>query len=188
MSQLIHVSGPDAGRSATIIFVHGIAGHAYDTFRDKLTVDVNEDETYWPRWLADAFPGANVSTFSYEAPRLTWFGTAMPILERAKNLLKTLSLNLAGGDGPIIFVCHSLGGLIVKELMLELQAQGEAEATALFMRIMGVVFIATPHLGSHQAGWLDRFRLWTWPSPATLGLLNDDPLLSKINTGYQRLA
>ena len=45
-----------------------------------------------------------------------WRGHSMPIPQRARNILTELEQNDIGGR-PIIFLCHSLGGLVVKKAL-----------------------------------------------------------------------
>jgi hypothetical protein len=85
MSRLIKVAGWGAGTRANVVFVHGLGGHAYDTWRQGA-----EGNTFWPVWLARDIPGLAAWTLAYEAPPTNWLGTAMPIQDRAKNVLECL--------------------------------------------------------------------------------------------------
>ncbi|KIW24170.1 uncharacterized protein PV07_09900 [Cladophialophora immunda] len=51
------------------------------------------------------------------------------------------------GDAPIIFVAHSMGGLVVKKTYL--MAQNDQNCTRIARSIMGIVFLSTPHRGSN---------------------------------------
>jgi len=100
--------------------------------------------------------GLAVYTLAYEAPASNWLGTAMPLQDRAVNVLEIL-LGIPGlTDGPVIFICHSLGGPIVKQILLDLDRQKgrRPEAAALFNWVTQVVFLATPHTGSRKGGLL----------------------------------
>ena len=48
---------------ANIIFVHGLGGHAYDTWRRA-----PDDNSFWPLWLAEDVEGISVWTLAYAAP------------------------------------------------------------------------------------------------------------------------
>ncbi|KAH7459867.1 hypothetical protein FOMA001_g19853 [Fusarium oxysporum f. sp. matthiolae] len=54
---------------------------------------------------------------------------------------------------PLIFVAHSLGGLICKEAILISRNNPNRSRRDFFARIKGVVFIGTPHKGSWMADW-----------------------------------
>ena len=93
-------------------------------------------------------------------------GTAMPIQDRAKNVLECV---LGRGElrgAPLVFACHSLGGLVVKQVLRAADGRRaySAETQVFLDSVKGVVFIATPHTGSMQATLLDKLRLIAWPS------------------------
>jgi triacylglycerol esterase/lipase EstA (alpha/beta hydrolase family) len=136
---------------ANIIFVHGLGGHAYDTWRRA--PDYN---SFWPLWLAEDVEGISVWTLAYDAPASNWMGTAMPLQDRVGNVRARLLATPSLQDAPITFICHSLGGLIVKQLLLDLHQQKDRspESTALLDRVTQVVFMATVGCGS----WRDRRR------------------------------
>jgi alpha-beta hydrolase superfamily lysophospholipase len=53
MSDLFKVAGPAGEPRASVLLVHGLGGHAYDTWRCGVGKQSHLDETFWPRWLAD---------------------------------------------------------------------------------------------------------------------------------------
>ncbi len=129
-------------------------------------------------------------TLAYAAPASNWLGTAMPLQDRVGNIRARLFATLDLNDAPIVFICHSLGGLIVKQLMLDLHQQKDRdpEAAALLNNVRQVVFMATPHTGSWQGTLLDKLRFLTWPSPIARTLVANDPTLRSINVSYRGLA
>ncbi|UKZ79117.1 hypothetical protein TrVFT333_006867, partial [Trichoderma virens FT-333] len=104
-------------------------------------------------WLKDILPErlrrpARVMLFSYNSsPAIS--AAALKLDDHANSLLQ--SLNLKRKDDPhrpLVFVCHSLGGLVVKQVrgrLLDDSYQSLFEATRL------VVFFATPHQGGNYA-------------------------------------
>jgi hypothetical protein len=185
MSRIIKVAGRPGKLQASVIFVHGLGGHAYDTWRRA-----PDDNSFWPLWLAEDIEGLAVYTMGYEAPPSNWLGTAMPLQDRAVNLLEILFGTPGLMDGPVVFICHSLGGLIVKQLLLDLDRQKgrRPEAAALLNCVTQVVFFATPHTGSRRATLLDRIRFLAWPSSIARTLVANDPALRAINVDYRGLA
>jgi pimeloyl-ACP methyl ester carboxylesterase len=183
MSRLIKVAGWGAGTRANVVFVHGLGGHAYDTWRQGA-----EGNTFWPVWLARDIPGLAAWTLAYEAPPTNWLGTAMPIQDRAKNVLECLLGQRELRGLPLVFVCHSLGGLVVKQALRAAdgrRAYGDPEAKAFLDSVKGIVFIATPHTGSIQATLLDKLRLIAWPSASTLDLIKNNANLRDLNVWYR---
>jgi pimeloyl-ACP methyl ester carboxylesterase len=185
MSRLIRIAEWPGAPRASVIFVHGLGGHAYDTWRRA-----PDDSSFWPVWLAEDVEGLAVYTLAYEAPPSNWLGTAMPLQDRAVNLLEILLATLGLTAGPVIFICHSLGGLIVKQLLLDLDRQKgrRPEAAALLGRVTQVIFYATPHTGSRRATMLDRLRFLAWPTSIARTLVANDPTLRSINVDYRGLA
>jgi hypothetical protein len=185
MSKIIKITGWAGKPRASIIFVHGLGGHAYDTWRRA-----PNDGSFWPLWLAEDVVGVTVYTLAYEAPPSNWLGTAMPLQDRAVNVLECLLDMPELTEAPVIFICHSLGGLIVKQILLDLHQQKDRrhEAAALLECVVEVIFLATPHTGSRQASLLDRFRFLAWPSSITKMLVANDPSLRAVNVGYRGLA
>jgi hypothetical protein len=65
-------------------------------------------------WRA-TFPGS-AWTLTYNAPPSNWLGTGMALQDSAKNVECVLGeVGLKGV--PLVFVCHSLGGLVVKQIL-----------------------------------------------------------------------
>ncbi|KAH7230968.1 hypothetical protein BKA59DRAFT_321505 [Fusarium tricinctum] len=106
-------------------------------------------------WLKDFLPGAllpkhpRVMLFEYNSsPALG--ATAIKLSGHANNLLQWLKLKRKNDpQRPLIFICHSLGGLIVKEALvaatLDVTYKSTVEAACL------LVFFATPHQGGNYA-------------------------------------
>ena len=185
MSRLIKVAGWAGAARASVIFVHGLGGHAYDTWRRA-----TDNDTFWPLWLAKDAEGISVYTLAYEGPPSNWLGTSMPLQDRAVNVFEVLLGEPRLQTGPITFICHSLGGLIIKQILLDLHQQKERrpEAADLLERVTQVVFAATPHTGSRQGTLLDRLRFLAWPSSIARTLVANDPTLRSINVAYRGLA
>ncbi len=185
MSRTVKVATWGGKARASVVFVHGLGGHAYGTWRRAAN-----DGSFWPVWLAEDVEGLTVYTLAYEAPPTNWLGTAMALQDRAVNLLESLLGAPDLRDGPVAFVCHSLGGLLVKQLLLDLDRQKgrRPEAAALLERVTEVVFLATPHTGSRHASLLDRARFLAWPSPIARTLVVNDPTLRAVNVAYRGLA
>jgi tetratricopeptide (TPR) repeat protein len=191
MSRLIKIAGWGRTPRASVIFVHGLGGHAYDTWRrDARRTEAPEDVTFWPLWLAEDVGGISVYTLTYEAPASNWLGTSLPLQDQAVNVLEVLLSEPGLKSGPLVFICHSLGGLIVKQILLDLQQQKDRrkEAKDLLGRVTQVVFAATPHTGARQATLLDRLRFFAWPSTIARTLVANDPTLRSINVAYRGLA
>lgn len=78
MTKLVKVADWTDGTRVDAVFVHGLGGNAYDTWRRGA-----EDNTFWPIWLSRDLPGLVAWTLAYEASPTNWLGTAMPIQDRS---------------------------------------------------------------------------------------------------------
>ncbi|MBE9054123.1 hypothetical protein IQ243_27765 [Nostocales cyanobacterium LEGE 11386] len=136
-------------RRADIIFVHGLTGHAITTWHPEEKCD----ENCWPFWLGEEneFKDIGIWSFGYKAP-LT--GDSMSIYEQAGSLLNSLlnEENKSIAKNPIIFITHSLGGLVIKQMLnIAYTVNPTPNKQAITNQIKGIVFLASPHQGSHLA-------------------------------------
>ncbi|KAL6752465.1 hypothetical protein V8C86DRAFT_2754006 [Haematococcus lacustris] len=162
----------------------------------------------WPSdWLAADFPTARLLSLEYRAPLSSWEGESLPVEVTAVALAE--ALRAAGcGQRPLVFVAHSMGGLLVKEMLArslhaadQLQASSLpnqasdpvgsaalAASASLVTATRGVLFFATPHQGSGLAalGWKLRHLPGTAPAPC-LAQLQPGPHLVALNSVLARL-
>lgn len=81
------------------------------------------------------------------------------IYQHAQTLIQNLAMDrkVEGTmDHPIIFVCHSLGGILVKRALELSNDSTSAHADAnrnVFVSTYGILFLGTPHTGSDAAKW-----------------------------------
>jgi hypothetical protein len=69
------------------------------------------------------------------------------LVRRVQRLQKKKLVSLPGWDGTFDFVCHSLGGLVLRAFIAAWQKAGAGTR----LPVGKIVFIATPHLGSVDA-------------------------------------
>jgi hypothetical protein len=137
--EALHKVGACADPKFNIVFVHGVAGH------HRTTWQAGENEAnYWPDWVAEDFPSAQVYALQYNAAPSLWLGPTMPLIPRGRNLL-----NFFAASGifrlPSVFIVHSFGGLVLKQLWRSAHQQNHVEALE---SVRAVIFLATPHHGS----------------------------------------
>ena len=96
----------------SIVLVHGLQGHPTKT--------LTSSETCWPRdLLPQDGPDARIMAFGYTS-RLG-NETPLRIRDLAKTLLESLSIDRRcthASTRPLVFVAHSLGGLLVKKVQI----------------------------------------------------------------------
>jgi pimeloyl-ACP methyl ester carboxylesterase len=141
--------------SGDIVFVHGLGGNAWTTWSWER--DLNN---FWPSWLEheEALSAWRVFTFGYDS---NWRGAGanLNISDFAKDLVLQL-LTFTNPNGiaikpkKVIFVAHSMGGLVVKKaFLLGKQDMQFADIAATFY---GIIFLATPHRGAQSASTLNN--------------------------------
>jgi hypothetical protein len=140
--------------------------------------------------LAQDVKGVAVATVSYEASTSGWSGRSLSLEERAKSLFPLFKGAASPTGEPIIFVCHSLGGLVLKQLVVT-AASGLVfgEAGQAFIKSLGAVaFYATPHGGSRYGDLADKLRFIVWPTPTMQCLSQAGPQVHALNELYRNWA
>jgi tetratricopeptide (TPR) repeat protein/pimeloyl-ACP methyl ester carboxylesterase len=186
LSTLEKIGGSTAASVADVVFVHGLSGDAYETWHLEA-----EPKTFWPAWLADKHPDVGVWSVGYAAPKTNWRlvsrnrQSTLPLYDRAVQILDLLATAEIGRHNTI-FVAHSLGGLIVKQLLRT--ARDSAGINGAWARIhehtRSVFFIATPHNGSGLANWAKILGVFVRPSISTRELIRNDAPLRDLRSWY----
>lgn len=136
-----------ADAAIDVVFVHGLSGDPYKTW-----AATDDPKDFWPRWLAEEVPTANVWTAGYDASPFikALSGEGGSILDRSTSLLDFLVTNSLGAR-PIVFIVHSLGGLIVKQMLRACADSANVKYKQLLHATRGIVFCGTPHEGAAVA-------------------------------------
>ncbi|OAQ75600.1 ankyrin repeats (3 copies) domain-containing protein [Purpureocillium lilacinum] len=133
--------------TADIVAIHGLGGHPVKTWRCP------EDDHVWLRdSLPRRVPTARIMTFGYDSTVL-FGGSRSTANDFALDLATRLRLERRDHlekQRPLIFVCHSLGGVVFKEFLIHLSLQLD-DGRDLLQSVFGVVFLGTPHRGSRRA-------------------------------------
>lgn len=139
--------------------MHGLNGDPGKTWTAKNGV-------FWPSDLLPASlrdARANVMVYGYNADVYSKKHGAHPsdnfIYLHAQTLVTSLThyrKDEQTSRNPIIWVCHSLGGILVKRALLysnDLKASQHEDYRSIYVSTYGMVFLGTPHSGSDIAGW-----------------------------------
>ncbi|KAG5987336.1 hypothetical protein E4U43_005118 [Claviceps pusilla] len=148
---------PDA--KVDIVLVHGLNGDPEKTWTAS-------NGCFWPRdLLPTALRGAqaNILTYGYNADVYSRKNDRSAsnnfIHQHAQTLVTNLTM-FRKSEGtyrnPIIWVCHSLGGILVKRALLysnDVKATHHEDYRSIFVSTYGLIFLGTPHAGSDAATW-----------------------------------
>ncbi|KAI9736322.1 MAG: hypothetical protein M1834_001208 [Cirrosporium novae-zelandiae] len=154
------VRGPvDGTEIVDIVFVHGLTGDALDTWSA-------EKGKFWPtKLLQPNLKSVRILSFGYNSAIVSLKGgvSKNTLYQHAQALATRLDL-FRGEDGtskrPLIFVCHSLGGLLVECVvsdMLPKKFSYIKEVT------YGIAFFSTPHAGSSKADYAKKLAILAKP-------------------------
>lgn len=131
-----------------VVFVHGILGHARTTF-------AAEGHPPWMQLLATdpQLQGPlNVLSLAYSSEPLQRASSIQEIATRLRSSLQVERRVFERFD-KVVFVAHSMGGLVVRRLLLQL-SRDDPQAYA---RVAGVFFLAVPAGGSDLAAGASWF-------------------------------
>ncbi|KAL3505165.1 hypothetical protein ACH5RR_035006 [Cinchona calisaya] len=174
-----------------VVFVHGLRGGPFKSWRlsedksstksglvEKIDEEAGKQGTFWPgEWLPADFPDARVFSLKYKTNLTQWSGASLPLLEASSMLLEKL-IDAGIGDRPVVFVTHSMGGLVVKQMLY----QAKAENRDNFVKnTIGLVFYSCPHFGSKLADMPWRMGLVFRPAPTIGELRSGSPRLVELN-------
>jgi protein SERAC1 len=144
-----------ADATVDICFVHGLMGN-----RDSTWTAPGRSEPWTKTLLPPMLPTARILSYGYDAYVVrTSVAGSNGVEQHANNFL--LDLKNARSDNnasqrPIIFVAHSLGGIVCKRAILLSRNRRDDQRDPLrflFESTKGIIFMGTPHQGAWMAKW-----------------------------------
>ncbi|PTB69411.1 hypothetical protein BBK36DRAFT_1165681 [Trichoderma citrinoviride] len=153
----------------------------------------NEADRRSPSWVREGIrrEASRARILLYEHPGVregtTLNSLAMALLEE----LRALRTAEKRGDRPLLFIAHSIGGLVVK--MALVKAHTDARYSDILHECYGVAFFGTPHQGSSYfamqalAGSIQHLLQLSAPLPASLTdqLRMGNPLLLHVDEDFK---
>lgn len=151
--RVLYDGGPEA--CVDIVFVHGLTGNANDTWLHK------ETGTHWPSGLlGQDIPDIRVLSFGFDADVVHFFSKGPAsnnrLTNHAVNLIGTLVRERERSETEsrkIIFVAHSLGGLVTEQALTHSKNSAEPHLNQVERETVGIVFLGVPHCGSDLEAW-----------------------------------
>ncbi|KAH0425280.1 serine carboxypeptidase, partial [Aureobasidium melanogenum] len=142
-------------RQVDIVAVHGLMGHWANTWNSGNSHDD-------PMFLRDRIPsdlsrvGVRARIFSYGYDSAVVFSKSVATIDQAAIMLLSRLLGKRRTSEekgrPIIFIAHSLGGLVVKQAMIQAWTRNEYYNDIL-ENVKGCLFLGVPHRGADLAYW-----------------------------------
>jgi hypothetical protein len=189
MAELIPIGDTEKrqNRLIDVIFVHGYGGKPIESWAPKK----DQENVSMLHWLAKDSKMSNIGVWSLKHESSQIRRRNRPSLTRAElanNLLIDFSskFKIFPNDFPshqILWVCHSEGGNIVKQLLrLCIEArQSNPTAESILRAFSDIFFIDTPHQGSLVASLVHRLRIF---SPRMRELREGDEGLLELHHWY----
>ena len=134
---------PKSSADPVLIFVHGILSGAHGCW-------LADNGTWWPDLVKHdpAFAHCGVATFEYVSAVT---GTRVSISDAAGSLWEALdSEGLLAPGRLLIFVCHSMGGIVVRKMLVKEQFK----IVNAGIHLVGLFLVASPTMGSWWAALL----------------------------------
>ncbi len=130
--------------NTAVVFVHGILSSGESGWR-------NANGAYWPTLLQSEkdLHGLGLYVYSYQTDI---FSGNYQLGDVVDDLKERMKLDGVLKNRRILFVCHSMGGIVVRQYLVT-RALDLIEAEA----HVGLFLVASPSLGSEYANWLEAF-------------------------------
>lgn len=154
------------------------------------TVDLNGSEEYtrcWPQtWLPKDVRNCRVLAVNYHTYLSNWNLECPVKRETLEDKAKSIERDLiaAGlGSKPIVFIGHSMGGLLIKKLLVNCAQSENDLAKRISAQVRGVVFYSVPHRGSNLV-WPIKMKRLALPSNEVLELCKGSPSLLALHDQF----
>lgn len=155
---LSQVHTPDGKGLVDVVFVHGLDGHPYHTWTSE------RSKVFWPGQLLPPIveeEKARILVYGYDANVISFTDGVSKdkVHNHAEALVAEMSANRrrqGASERPIIFVAHSLGGLVIKRALIYssgIRNHKTQHLRSIFVSTYGILFLGTPHKGSDVAKW-----------------------------------
>ncbi|XP_050293179.1 protein SERAC1 isoform X2 [Anthonomus grandis grandis] len=165
-----------------------------DDFAVKKNFEEDQVYTYcWPKdWLGQDCKNIRVIGINYDTNLSMWTPLCplekekLTLDERSELIAKNL-INCDVGNRPIVWITHSMGGLIVKNILQKGFNSADPKLRSLCMNTRGIVFYSTPHIGSKMANLSNAVSLVLWPSVEVQELKENSPRLKEMHEEFLKI-
>lgn len=181
-----------------IVFIHGLGGDRVRTW----TWEGSDRVLFWPKdLLPQACPAARILSFGYNADFTHFYpfygpkfiSEQLTIDDHSTALFQSLiglREKTNTSERPVIFVSHSLGGLVCANALSRHHGTDLASAS-LGEKTIGIVFLGTPFEGSSKSKWAGRaLKILDWISTTQKEDVKDleerSAKLMSINEAFQK--
>jgi hypothetical protein len=167
--------------AGVVIFVHGILSSGETCWK-------HPNGTYWPTLLSEeqTLSDLGIYVYTYQTSITSGYYSVSDVVGDLKERLKGAQAGkgtIWQGGGPMLFVCHSMGGIVARKLIV----RNQVELIELGARI-GLFLVASPSLGSSYATWVAMIARAAGHTQAiALKFGQDNQWLNELDTEFQTL-
>ncbi len=185
---------PPSAAPIDIIFVHGLGGDIRKTWSKN-----HDPNLFWPQLWLPLEPDigrARIFSFGYNASFRGGAAKSISnIADFAKELLFDMKFgrdeqgeDLEIGKVPIMFIAHSMGGLVVKKAYV--LGQNDEQYQEIVKSVSAMMFLGTPHRGTNLAELLNKVLYVSFQSPKSFidDLNKNSPALEDLNEQFRHVA
>ena len=141
-----------------IVLVHGLLGGTFKTWRQNDSQKQTKEYTKcWPqKWLTEDVDSLRILAVNYKTFLSNWniechdSDSVFTLKQRSSQLLSDLVASHVG-HRPIIWITHSMGGLLVKQMLVDIEEGDDHKLKSILNQTKGIVFYSVPHKGSDMA-------------------------------------
>ena len=139
--------------SVDIVFVHGLTGNAYNTWLHK------DPRVHWPsELLRQDIPDARILSFGFDADIVNFWNPVSNsrLSNHAESLVGDLVRKRERTNTEtrkILFVAHSLGGLVIEYALSHSRNTAEKFLHQVERYTAGIIFLGVPHYGADLVSW-----------------------------------
>lgn len=128
-------------RGLAVVYVHGVLSSGEACWK-------HESGVFWPNVLMSETEPTDLGVYVFTY-RTGFFSGTFSVTDASASLKEHLDLDGVLAARRIVFVCHSMGGLVVRKYLVD-------RAADLIERdiSVGLFLIASPSLGSDYADWI----------------------------------
>ncbi|XP_059059800.1 protein SERAC1 [Achroia grisella] len=176
-----------------------MGAYEYTANKKRLAL-IQEDQDHcnytfcWPKdWLPKDCDNLRIMGVNYWSTLSEWLERCplqtADIAMRAADLASVLiDAGVGKKDTPVVWLAHSMGGLIAKQVLIESAQSTDTEFRNLSSNTRAVFFYSTPHKGSSLATMPRAAAAVLWPSGDVRQLQVNSPVLLELHNTFIKFA
>ncbi|XP_022833180.1 protein SERAC1 [Spodoptera litura] len=165
----------------------------------RIALNQEEEDKYnytacWPKdWLPKDISNLRILGVNYWTSLSEWLERCplqtADIATRAYEMVPALiDAGVGNKSTPVVWLAHSMGGLIVKQVLVEASQSDQQLLKKIAENTKAVLFFSTPHKGSSMATMPRAAAAVLWPSNDVRQLQQDSPVLLNLHKAFIEFA